>query len=204
MAGKEGTLEGWQPSLKEPNIERPPAELPQDVPNHMQLMTDLMILALRMDKTRIATLLLNRDTSDMKFGFLDDVGNAPMHGISHHANEADAKERYQKTNRYHVERCAYALEQMKNIDEGDGTTLLDNTMFLFGSNMFDGHIHDGRRLPLVICGGRNCDLTPGRVLSYEGDTERKLCNLHLSFLHRMGVNDEQFGDSTGALKGLSI
>lgn len=203
MAGKDGKLEGWKPSLTEPNMDRPPAELPQDVPNHMELMTDLMILALRMDKTRIATLLLNRDTSDMKFGFLDGVGNAPMHGISHHANDADDKERYQKMNVYHVERCAYALEQMKSIDEGHDTTLLDNTMFLFGSNMFDGHIHDGRKLPLVVCGGRNCGLSPGRVLTYEGDDKRKLCNLHLSFLHRMGVNDESFGDSTGPLPGLS-
>jgi len=202
MAGKQGTLEGWRPSLSEPNIDRPGADLPQDVRNHMQLMIDLMVLALRMDKTRIATLLLNRDTSKMTFNFLEGVGNAPMHGISHHANDAGAKERYQKVNRYHVERCAYALEQMRAIDEGDGSTLLDNTMLLFGSNMMDGHIHDGRQLPLVICGGRNCDIRPGRVLRYDGDETRKLCNLHLSFLHRMGVNDERFGDSTGPLQGL--
>ena len=204
MAGKQGTLEGWRPSLTEPNLDRPAAELPQDVRSHMQLMTDLMILALQMDKTRIATLLLNRDTSDMKFGFLDGVGNAPMHGISHHANDPKAKETYQKVNRYHVERCAYALERMKSIDEGHGTTLLDNTMLLFGSNMWDGHIHDGRRLPLVICGGKSCDITPGRILRYDGDETRKLCNLHLSFLHRMGVDDPSFGDSTGPLDGLKV
>lgn len=204
MAGKQGTLEGWHPSLTEPNMDRPGPDLPQDVRNHMELMTDLMVLALRMDKTRIATLLLNRDTSKMQFDFLDGVGGAPMHGISHHANDPGNKARYQKVNLYHVERCAYALKQMQAIDEGQGTTLLDNTMLLFGSNMWDGHIHDGRRLPLVICGGRNCDITPGRILRYEGDDNRKLCNLHLSFLHRMGVNDRSFGDSTGPLPELSV
>jgi len=203
-AGKEDRMEGWRPTLTKPNIERPSADLPQDVPDHMELMTDLMVLALQMDKTRIATLLLNRDTSDMKFGFLEGVGNKPMHGVSHHANEADAKEEYQTVNKYHVERCAYALKKMSEIDEGNGTTLLDNTMMLFGSNMMDGHIHDGRQLPLVVCGGRNCDLTPGRVLTYEGDSHRKLCNLHLSLMQRMGLQDQQFGDSTHAFENLQV
>jgi len=200
-AASEDRLEGWQPTLKEPNMERPADGTPQDVREHMQLMIDLMVLAFQMDKTRIATLLLNRDTSKMKFGFLDGVGNAPMHAISHHGHKAANKEKYRKMNIYHVEMAAGMIEKMKSIDEGNGS-LLDNTMLLFGSNMMDGHIHDGRKVPIAVVGGKNCDIRSGRVLDFEGEEQTKLCNLHLAFLKRMGVQADKFGNSNQVLPGL--
>ncbi|MEZ6056065.1 MAG: hypothetical protein R3C01_05105 [Planctomycetaceae bacterium] len=39
---------------------------------------------------------------------------------------------------------------MQAIDEGAGTTLLDNLMLPFGSNMVNGDSHDGRNLLLVL------------------------------------------------------
>jgi len=200
-AANDNRLEGWQPTLKEPNMPRPSEDLPQDVRDHMQIMIDLMVLAFQMDKTRVATLLLNRDTSKMKFGFLDGVGNLPMHGISHHGNKQANMERYRLMNLYHVEMAAGMVKKMKAIDEGNGS-LLDNTMLLFGSNMMDGHIHDGRKVPIAVIGGRNCDLQTGRVLDYEGESQTRLCNLHLAFLQRMGVDIPKFGNSEMVLPGL--
>lgn len=200
-AASDQRLEGWQPTLQKPNMKRPSDELPQDVREHMQIMIDLMVLAFQMDKTRIATLLLNRDTSKMKFGFLEGVGNMPMHAISHHGNKEDHIERYRLMNQYHVEMAAGMVQKMKGIDEGNGS-LLDNTMLLFGSNMMDGHIHDGRKCPIAVIGGKNCDIQPGRVLDFQGEEQTKLCNLHLAFLQRMGVPAKQFGNSTMPLPEL--
>jgi hypothetical protein len=42
---------------------RPKDDLPQNVPEHMRLMLDLIVLAFQMDKTRIATCMLNNDLS---------------------------------------------------------------------------------------------------------------------------------------------
>jgi len=201
VATSEGRLEGWQPSLSEPDMSPPPHELPQNIPEHMKLMIDIMILGFRMDKTRISTLLFNNDTSGMLFDFLDGVEKAPMHGaISHHRKNPRTLEMYRKINQYHVELLAYTLEKMKSIDEGNGTTLLDNTMLLFGSTMRDGDSHDGRDLPLILCGRGGGTIQPGRTLKKYGvDAERRLCNLHLSMLNRMGVSDERFGNSLGVL-----
>src|SRR5690606_21631618 len=69
-AARDGRLEGWRPTLTQPNMPRPANELPQDVPEHMKLMLDLVVLAFQMDKTRIATCMLNNDLSQMHFGFL--------------------------------------------------------------------------------------------------------------------------------------
>ena len=43
-ASREERLEGWRPSITEPNMPRPAENLPQDVPDHMKLMLDVIVL----------------------------------------------------------------------------------------------------------------------------------------------------------------
>jgi len=105
-ATKEERLEGWQPSLAKPNLSRPAAELPQDVREHMRMMCDLLVLAWQMDKTRVSTLIFNRDVSHMKFGFLDGVLNDQLHGISHHKEDPKKLASYARINQFHVEQLA--------------------------------------------------------------------------------------------------
>ena len=62
---------------------RPKNELPQNVPDHMKLMLDLIVLAFQMDKTRIATLMLNNDLSQMNFKFLEGVQGALHLDLTH-------------------------------------------------------------------------------------------------------------------------
>ncbi len=204
-AARDERLEGWRPSLTEPNLERPREPLPQDVRDHMRLMLDLILLAWRMDKTRVATLIFNRDVSHMQFGFLDGVPNDQLHGISHHKDNPQKLAAYQRINQFHVEQFAYLLGRMKEIDEGAGTTLLDNVMLLFGSNMFNGDSHDGRNLPLVLAGHGGGTIAGGRVLDFSdrSEEEQRACNLYVTMAQTMGVNINAFGDSVAPLQGLS-
>ncbi len=93
------------------------------------------------------------------------------------------------------------MGKMSRIDEGNGTTLLDNSMILFGSNMLNGDIHDGRDLPLILAGGGGGKLKSGLNLDYSkrAEPEQRLCNLHLSLAQNMGVPMDSFGDSIGPL-----
>lgn len=204
-ATREDRLEGWRPSLARPDLPRPAETLPQDVRSHMQLMLDLMLLAWRMDKTRVATLVFNRDVSHMKFGFLDGVLNDQLHGISHHKEDPEKLKSYQRINRFHVELFADLLGKMKQVDEGHGTTLLDNVMLQFGSNMFNGDSHDGRNLPLVLAGHGGGTIAGGRVLDFgpKPEPQQRACNLYLALAQRMGVTLDRFGDSVEPLQGLS-
>ena len=204
-ATSENRLEGWRPSLLEPNMDRPPESLPQDVRDHMKMMLDLLLLAWRMDKTRVATLIFNRDVSHMKFGFLDGVLNDQLHGISHHKEDKAKLDSYQKINQFHVEQFAYLLSKMKQIDEGGGTTLLDNVILLFGSNMFNGDSHDGRNLPLVLAGHGGGKINGGRVLDLadKPEEEQRACNLYLSIARMMGTDLMRFGDSVGPFGDLA-
>jgi len=200
-AAKEERLEGWRPTLEKPDMDRPPAGTPQDVHEHMRMMLDLLLLAWRMDKTRVATLLFNRDVSHMKFGFLDGVLNDQLHGISHHKEDPAKLASYARINRFHVEQLAYLMERMKQVDEGGGTTMLNNVILQFGSNMFNGDSHDGRNLPMVIAGHGGGAISGGRVLDFgpKAEEEQRACNLYLGIARHMGVGIDRFGDSVAAM-----
>jgi len=182
---------------------RPVNELPQNVPDHMKLMLDLIVLAFRMDKTRVATLMLNNDLSQMNFKFLEGVQGALHLDLTHNGRAADKEAMYLRTNQFHVEQFAYLTQRMKEIDEGDGT-LLDHSILMFMSSLFDGDAHSAEQLPILLTGKGCGTLRPGRVVDYMGQPEdqRKACSLHLSLMDRMGVKLDRFGDAQTRLDEL--
>ena len=202
-ASRDGRLEGWKPALESPNIARPADQLPQNVPEHMKLMLDIMVLAFQMDKTRIVTCMLNNDLSQMNFGFLKGVQGALHLDLTHNGKAPATEAMYLKTNQFHTEQFAYLVKRMKEIDEG-GQSLLDSSMLLFGSNLFDGDAHSADQMPLVLAGRGGGSLRPGRVLDYleKGDDQRRACSLYLSLMDRMGLELPEFGDSKERLAGI--
>ncbi len=202
-ANKEQRLEGWRPSLDKPDMPRPKNELPQNVPDHMKLMLDLVVLAFQMDKTRVATLMLNNDLSQMNFKFVDGVQGALHLDLTHNGRVADKEAMYLKTNQFHIQQFAYLTERMKAIKEGE-TSLLDNSILLGASSLFDGDLHGADQLPILITGKGGGTIKGGRILDYldKGDANRKVCSLHLALMDRMGVKLDGFGDATTRLAEL--
>jgi hypothetical protein len=195
-ASKEERIEGWRPTLAKPNMPRPANELPQNVPDHMKLMLDLIVLAFQMDKTRIATCMLNNDLSQMNFRFLEGVHGALHLDLTHNGKAPAAEAMYLKTNQFHVRQFTYLVKRLKEIDEG-GQSLLDNSMLLLCSNLFDGDTHGADQMPMLLAGRGGGSLKPGQVLDYldKGDDNRRACSLYLSLMDRMGVKLDRFGDS---------
>jgi hypothetical protein len=169
----------------------------------MKLMLDLTVLAFQMDKTRIATLMLNNDLSQMNFKFLEGVQGALHLDLTHNGRAADKEEMYLKTNQFHIAQFAYLTQRMKDINEGDGT-LLDHSILMLTSSLFDGDAHGANQLPFLLTGKGGGTLKPGRVLDYlgKGDEHRKACSLHLSLMDRMGVTLDRFGDAQARLEDL--
>ena len=203
-ASQEERLEGWRPSLDKPDMERPPTDLPQDIPQHMKLMLDLVVLAFQMDKTRIATLMLNNDLSQMNFGFVPGVQGALHLDLTHNGKSPELEAMYLKTNQFHIQQFAYIVDRMKNIDDGAGTTLLDNSMMIGASNLFDGDSHGADQMPILLAGKGGGTIQPGRVLDYsENEPDgRRACSLYLSLMDRMGVELDRFGDADKRLANL--
>jgi hypothetical protein len=203
-ASREERIEGWRPTLAKPDMPRPADEIPQNVPDHMKLMMDLLVLAFQMDKTRIATLMLNNDLSQMNFRFLEGVQGALHLDLTHNGKAPAAEAMYLKTNQFHVEQFAYLLNRMKQIDEG-GQSLLDNSMLMFGSNLFDGDAHGADQMPILLAGRGGGSLQKGgRIIDLleKGDDNRRACSLYLSLMDRMGVQLDRFGDTAQRLVDL--
>src|SRR5947207_7213481 len=158
QAGKKGELQGWRPTLKEPNIPRPPDGIPQDIAYHMRLMADILVLGFQTDTTRITTLKLNNDHSSLRFPNLG--VDYMIHHLLSHSDSAD----WLKVNRFFLEQIAYIARKLDTIQEGP-RTLLDNTMLLFCSSMLTGN-HDATQLPVVMLGGAGGRIKGGRVLDY--------------------------------------
>ncbi len=138
----------------------------------MKLMLDLVVLAFQMDKTRVATLMLNNDLSQMNFKFLEGVQGALHLDLTHNGRAADKEAMYLKTNQFHIAQFAYLTKRMKEIQEGDGT-LLDNSILMLTSSLFDGDAHGANQLPFLLTGKGGGTLKPGRVLDYldKGDDQ---------------------------------
>ena len=199
-ANKEERLEGWRPTLDKPDMPRPKNELPQNIPDHMKLMLDLIVLAFQMDKTRVATVMLNNDLSQMNFKFVEGVQGALHLDLTHNGHVADKEAMYLKTNQFHIQQFAYLTQRMKDITEGE-TSLLDNSILMCASSLFDGDLHGADQLPVLITGKGGGTIKGGRILDYldKGDANRKMCSLHLTLMDRMGVKLDGFGDATTRL-----
>ncbi len=175
-----------------------PAGIPVDFQEHARLMFDLLLVALQTDQTRIATLMLGREGSVRSYR---EIGISDAHHpLTHHRGNADMIEKVRRINRYHMEQFAYFLDRMQAAPDGDGT-LLDHSMILYGSGLADGNRHTHNDLPVVLAGGGNGRLKPGRHIRYAGETP--MTNLFLSMLDRLEIRPESIGDSNGRLEQLS-
>ncbi len=169
-----------------------------DHSEHSRIMLDLMVLAFWSDSTRVSTFMFGNDVTNRNFSFLDGV-NDGHHSLSHHQNNADMLDQYEKINHWHVQQYAYMLERMKEIKEGEGT-LLDHSMVAFGSPIRDGNSHNPRNVPIVIAGNANDRLKTGRHLEFDEGTP--LCSLWLSLLEKAGVKTNELADATSPLRGV--
>lgn len=165
---------------------------------HVRLMMDLMVLAFWSDATRVSTFMFGNAVSGRNFSFLEGVsGN--HHSISHHKGNKKQLDQYQRINHWHVEQYAYMLNRMREIKEG-GSTLLDNSMVLFGSGIRDGNSHNPHNIPVVLAGKARGQLKTGRHLKYKKGTP--LCSLYKGMLKRVGAPVSKIGDASSELKNL--
>jgi Protein of unknown function (DUF1552) len=176
-----------------PNLARP-SGVPASYAEHARLMFDLQLLAMQGDVTRVITFQLARETSNRSY---PEIGvSEPHHPLTHHGNDPAKIERMSKINAFHVSLFAEHLANLAAVKEGD-STLLDNTLLLYGSGMGNPNVHDHTNLPIIVAGGANAGVKGNRHLRSQKTVP--LANLHLTLLDRAGVRLDRFGDSNGII-----
>jgi hypothetical protein len=179
-----------------PDLDRP-VGVPAAYADHARLMFDLQVLALQGDVTRVITFQLARETSNRTY---PEIGVPdPHHPLTHHGNDPEKIARMARINAFHVSLFAYFLEKLKTTPEGDGT-LLDHSLYLYGSGMGNPNVHDHVNLPILVAGGGGTGMKGARHIRYAEPTP--LANLHLTLLERVGVRLDAFADSKGKVDEL--
>jgi hypothetical protein len=171
-----------------------PAGVPDDYEEHVSLMYDLMATAFQADITRVFTFMMGRELSGRIYPNLGIT--EPHHAVSHHQNKPERIAKYATTNAFHAQLVAKYLAKLKATPDGDGT-LLDNSLFLWGSGMSNPNIHTFDPLPVVLLGGDSGHLKGGRHLVQPEGTP--MGNLLLALAHNGGIDMPSFGDSNGTV-----
>ncbi|MDB4676682.1 DUF1552 domain-containing protein [bacterium] len=187
----------WQPLAELSMDQAPASDQPDDFPEHVRLMLDMIALAFQTDTTRVCTFMFGNAVSGRNFSFLEGVSGG-HHDTSHHQNDQNKLDAYQKINRWHVAQYAYLLEKLQSMKEGEGN-VLDNSMILYGSGLRDGNSHNPHNLPILVGGAAGGRITTGK--HFRQNSETPLANLYTGMLQAFGCEINGFADSTGTLPG---
>jgi hypothetical protein len=123
------------------------------------------------------------------------------HGLSHHGMDPAKIAQLRAIEIAELKIFAAFLGKLKVTTEDAGSSLLDQTMVLYGSNMGNASSHDTRNLPILLAGG---GFKHGQHLAFDQNHNVPLSNLFGSMLQRHGLEIDRFSSGTGTLTGLEF
>jgi hypothetical protein len=196
----------------------PPPDSGYDFPTHVQLFFDVMALAFQCDRTRIVTLMLQKQGSVHDHVTVDGTAISAGHHTMSHLEGGDSDiRRIEAINAWQVQQFGNLLRRLQRSEEGDGSTLLDNTLVCFGGGLDgtghssgratgdltpqrSGGVHRHTNLPILLGGHGRGAVRGGRHLVVDS----ALPNLYISMLHAAGITEvNRFAlEGTGPLSGL--
>jgi hypothetical protein len=164
-----------------------------------KLQLDLMLLAHRCEMTRVSTFMWANADSWQYYPWIG--VNEEHHELSHAGDEdTAARDKLIAINTWHADQLKYLLDGLAAADEPDGTSLLDNTLVLWGNELGAGNSHSYKDIPWLLAGGAGGALRMGRALQF---VDRPHNDLLVSVCNAMGMDDVTTfgipGVCTGAL-----
>ena len=195
----EGRIAKLQKLISTADIRVPKDEiLPRG--EYIRLQADLMLLALQMGITNIATFMVGPERWEAPMLY-EGVFDKPVgHHVLTHNQQGDGYKDVQKIDSFNMQQYAYVLQRMKEIKEADGTSLLDNSLVTYGAGLGDGATHQYFDLPLIVAGTGQGQIKQGRFIHCKSGTLNS--NMWLTLAKLMGVKIEQYADSTGVISDL--
>ena len=169
-----------------------PAGIPSAFDEHMRLMFDMMALALQASLTRVMTFMLAAEVSNQPYPFIG-IPDA-FHPLSHHGNNSLKMDRLAKVQLFNTQTFAGFLKKLQELPNGE-SSMLDQSLILFGSNMSNSNLHDHFPLPTAVVGG-GCGKLKGNLHLRVPD-HSPIANLHVALLNKAGIPTQSVGDSTG-------
>ena len=162
-----------------------------DLVGRMRLLMDMIPLIVQTDSSRVVSVMIQ----DHQVVPIVEGVTGEHHNLSHHGQDPTKIAQLKKIETALLLCFSTLLEKLKANTEA-GSTLLDNTSVLFGSNLGNANSHDPSNLPIFLAGG---GFRHGHYVAHTPDSDTPLSNLFLTMLQQMGLETETFGQSTGTL-----
>ena len=162
-----------------------------DLIGRIRLLFNLVPLIIQTDSSRVISVVIQNNHGVPQVEGVD----SEHHNLSHHGRDPKRIQQLLKIERAIMGCFDEFLTAMKAKREA-GSTLLDNTTTLFGSNLGNASAHDPRNNPILLAGG---GLKHGRYLAHDAKNNTPLCNLFVHMLNQMNLNTDKFASSTGEL-----
>ena len=171
-----------------------PPGVPDSYSEHINLLFDLKVIAFQTDVTRVVSLKTGRDASNRTFP--ESGSDRAFHPASHHGAREKGLMEFNKICQWRMGHLAHLLTRLEETTDGD-STLLDQSLIVWGSPMGDANLHNHRRCPLVLFGGAGGQHVGGQHLKAADGTP--MANVFVSVLQKLGHTDlTAFGDSDGS------
>ena len=164
---------------------------PADILGRIDLWLELMPLILATDSSRVVSLMIQDHGVVPKLPGI----TADQHNLSHHGQDPGKIAQLRQLETEIVKRFGLLMDSLDSQKEND-SSLLDQTQILFGSNLGNANSHNAENLPILVAGG---DFAHGSHMAHDEKHNAPLCNLYLSLIQQMGVETDQFGQSTSTL-----
>ena len=175
------------------NLPNAPLGIPDDFTELLDVHFEMIALAWQTDQTRVASFMIAKEVSMRTYPNLN-VSDA-FHPLSHHQNDPAKLERLTRIQTFHTERFAKFVKRIAAMKEGD-STVLDQAIVLFGSDMSNSDLHNNDPLPSVVMGKGCGKIKGGQHLHFAQDTPH--ANLLLTLLQKAGCPVQTLGNSNGA------
>ncbi len=193
------TAEGWIGRPKPKVTAAKPEEIADrnDLPKNNRVMFDLVRLALETDSTRIVTVAISLASITPRT--IPGV-KSNTHELTHHGHREEKMSELRKIEEAQFHDLAAFLSGLRGVSE-QGSTLLDRTAVLYGTNMGSANAHSNDNLPVLLAGG---GFKHGQHLAFDTKKNYPLSNLHVSLLQRLGMEEDKFSSSNGTMRGLEM
>jgi hypothetical protein len=157
-------------------------------------------VAFQCDLIRTATFTYGHGNSDVQFDMMlpklasqtKQPDARELHTMSHNT-DANSADWLAGVDAYYSAQIAAFLQDLKDTKESDGSSMLDNTLVVYFSDVSTGFDHGWLRMPVIFFGGKAVGLRAGRWLDLHG---RYMNDVWASTLAAFGVplpSDSKFG-----------
>ncbi len=190
-----------QKAEEKTGIELPEMQKPLGIPpheEHLRLMFDLLVLAFQTDMTRVFTFMVAREYSEMVYTMLGHQD--PYHPLTHHRGDPVRKNQAGQIDVYHSKMYGEFLDKLAATKDLDGSSILDNSIMVYGAGMGDGDVHNQWNIPVALIGSGGGRMPKGgKHIVYNSGTP--LSNLHVTMLNMLDIPTDTFGGDIGMSNG---